>query len=311
MLLAEAFFYSRKVLALIKGLIKGLYPRFRSEKKIIRLSTELETFNEKILHRMRSDRNPMLKMFSDKLQTRDYVANLGLGQILPDLYWTGDALPELAVSLPKFQSFVLKPSKGSGATIICLSTLADEKTKKFKVFSNPWGIYLYNSKNFDLPRSLYLCSKWINEDYSKRKNVFEEWAYSGHNQKIIMEEVLLDRNDQLPKDYKVFVFHGKAKLIQVDYDRFGKHTRSFYTPVWEKLDLTCIYPLNGTLEEKPEELQEMLAHAEAIGNQINFIRLDFYITANGLKFGEATVYPGGGVDKFEPLELNRKIASYW
>ena len=311
MLLAEGFFYIRKVFELMKGLLKGTYPRIRSEKKIIQLTYELETLNAKILHRMRVDRNPMLKIFSDKLQSREYVANLGLARILPDLYWTGDSISELAKLCLKFESFVLKPSKGSGAIIISLKTLTDEQSRKFKVFSNPWGMYLYNSKEFDLPRALYICSKWINEDYSKRKNALEEWAYSGHRQEIIMEEVLRNRDNQLPKDYKVFVFHGKAKLIQVDYDRFGNHTRSFYSPSWEKLDLICIYPLNGTLEQKPEELQEMLSYAEAIGSEIDFIRLDFYITEDGVKFGEATVYPGGGVDKFEPIELNRRLASYW
>jgi hypothetical protein len=148
-------------------------------------------------------------------------------------------------------------------------------------------------------------------DYSNRFDSFEEWGYSGGNKQIILEQAMFDRNGKLPKDYKIFVFHGKAKFIQVDYNRFGRHTRAFYTSDWEKLDLLCLFPISKNIEEVPDELEEMLNYSEAIAHEIDFLRVDFYITNDGVKFGETTIYPGGGVDVFKPLELNRKIGSYW
>jgi hypothetical protein len=260
---------------------------------------------------MKKDRNPMLKVFSDKLLTREYVTKLGLNHILPELYWSGDNLEELRNILPNFQNFVLKPSEGSGATLICSDNIDEQGIKKFHFFNDPWHVYLYNSLNFDSDRALYLCSKWLEEDYSERPDSFQEWGYSGYNQKILLEQLLVDHDDKLPKDYKVFVFHGSAKLIQVDYNRFSNHTRAFFTPNWEKLDLLCLYAQSTIFEAKPPELEKMLEHAEAIANEIDFLRVDFYISKDGIKFGETTIYPGGGVDQFTPHGFNQLIGSYW
>jgi len=260
---------------------------------------------------MNYDRNPLLMIFADKLQTRAYVSELGLGHLVPDLYWSGDNLRELAEIIPGLQNFVLKPSQGSGATIICSNVFSDEETSRFRFYSNPWGVILYNPGNFDADRALNLCSNWLRQDYSKRVDAFEEWGYSGSKQRILVEEVLVDQSNQLPKDYKVFVFHGKAKFVQVDYNRFGNHSRAFFTSDWEKLDLLCIYPMSTITEKRPAELEEILGYSETIAKEIDFLRVDFYITQDGVKFGETTVYPGGGVDPFTPLELNREIGSYW
>jgi hypothetical protein len=260
---------------------------------------------------MRNDRNPLLKMFADKLQTRSYVSDLGFSHLLPDLYWSGESILELAEVIDNLENFVLKPSRGSGATIICSNALSDDEVSKFRFYRNPWSVVLYNPRNFDALRAQDLCSKWLQLDYSKRVDTFEEWGYSGGRQRILIEEVLLDQRSKLPKDYKVFVFHGNAILIQVDYDRFGNHTRMFFNENWENLDLLCIYPMASIVEARPQEFEEMLRLAEAISKEIDFLRVDFYITNQGLKFGECTIYPGGGIDEFSPLELNRKIAESW
>jgi hypothetical protein len=126
-----------------------------------------------------------------------------------------------------------------------------------------------------------------------------------------MEELLVASGDRLPPDYKLFVFGGQCHFIQVDYDRFSSHTRAFYSKDWERLSISCIYPQAEFDEAKPKLLKQMLIIAERIAQDIDFLRVDLYITDSGIKIGECTVYPGGGIDEFQPRELSVKYAAFW
>jgi hypothetical protein len=295
----------------IVGLAKGRYPRIVS-KVIIRQKTRNPlTLNEKILFRMQSDRNPRLQIFGSKIRTRRFLQAAELGQYLPRLIWAGTDLLELSRKIDTENDFVLKPDCGSGATIIFSDLLRNVTPKDIKLFDNPWGLFVYTSENTDTTKILQTCEMWQKKHYGFRKNTYPEWAYQKRSSLILMEELLITSDGQLPRDYKLFVFGGRCHLIQVDYDRFFSHTRAFYSRDWERLNISCIYPQFEFDETKPRLLEQMILISERIAQGIDFLRVDLYITNSGIKIGECTVYPGGGIDQFDPREINLKYGALW
>jgi hypothetical protein len=55
----------------------------------------------------------------------------------------------------------------------------------------------------------------------------------------------------------------------------------------------------------------MLNLAKSLSEGIDFIRVDLYCTDKGIKFGELTNYPEGGVADIKPKELSNQFAKNW
>ena len=107
------------------------------------------------------------------------------------------------------------------------------------------------------------------------------------------------------------VFDGKVKLIWVDQDRFLDHRRNFYSARWEAfLDVSFNYP-RGALDSRPPRLEEMVAVAERLGDQIDFMRVDLYNIGDRVVFGEITNYPEGGCARFTPPEFDEQLGRRW
>ena len=110
------------------------------------------------------------------------------------------------------------------------------------------------------------------------------------------------------KDYKLFCFNGKVKYIQVDFNRFKKHTKNIYDTNWDLQNVEINYPNDPNhIIQKPELLSEMIQMAELLSKDIPFIRVDFYSIEKQLFFGELTFYPGGGLMPFNPKDWDKKF----
>ena len=74
------------------------------------------------------------------------------------------------------------------------------------------------------------------------------------------------------KDYKVYVFNGIPKLIQVDFNRFSDHKRRFYDVNWNKMNFSYKYSDDEDIEiKKLVHLNEMLQISEKISKNISFV----------------------------------------
>ena len=109
---------------------------------------------------------------------------------------------------------------------------------------------------------------------------------------MIVEEFLSEDGVSAPKDYKLFCFHGVPKLIQVDSDRFGQHSRNFYDTGWNRLPMTFRYP-GGPEDEQPRPLEEMLRIAARLASRFAFVRVDLYASRSQVRVGELTFCPEG------------------
>ncbi len=242
------------------------------------------TFNQKLLRKMVLDRRPLLTTFADKVAVRDYVAQTVGSQILPRLHAvvTDPAALDLS-SLPT--KFVVKPSHGSGM------------------------IWIVEDRD-ELDRNLLVatCRGWLATRYA---DVEQEWAYRHVPARIVIEELLLDSDGHIPPDYKFFVFHGQARLVQVDSDRFGNHCRNLLRPDWTPVDARLVYPPAESAPSRPDSLDEMIHIAEALGHDTDFVRVDLYDVNRRIVFGELTSYPGGAREAFIPESFDVELGRCW
>ena len=87
--------------------------RYQSQHNEFCLLLKPKTFNQKIFYKLTYDRRPLLVIFADKLQAREYVREKISGQVLVNLLAVADRPEEIRFEqLP--QCFVLKANHGSG-----------------------------------------------------------------------------------------------------------------------------------------------------------------------------------------------------
>jgi hypothetical protein len=239
-------------------------------------------FNEKILVKILTDRRPYLTLFSDKLRVRDYVRRAAPALLLPGLYWWSehaDALPFEA--LP--DEFVLKANHGSG-----------------------WNCLVQNKAQLRRADLVKLARTWLRSDFTI---VGREWAYRSIRRAVFAEQLLHDDRQAAPADYKLFVFNGKVRVIQVDRDRFTRHTQVLYDEHWNRIEGT-VAAAQGEARARPVSLAAMLEAAEALSAGVDFVRVDLYEIDGKAYFGELTSSPNKGMSPFRPPALDRMLGDY-
>jgi hypothetical protein len=242
------------------------------------------TFNEKILCRNLFDRRPVLTQIADKAAVRTYVESRLGKWILPELYHLTTQPESIPFdTLP--DRFVVKPTHGSG-----------------------WYRLVTDKSALDRAALIEACSGWLKRNYHKETG---EIAYKHIVPRILVEEFIDDGSGTAPIDYKLFVFGGTVELIQVDTGRLTDHRRRLYTPAWKKLDVRFEYDdVDGDVP-RPPHLADMIAAAETVGRDWDFIRADFYDTATRVYFGELTMTPEGGRGRFHPKEFDCYLGTRW
>lgn len=241
------------------------------------------TFNEKLQWLKLYDHNPAYIKMVDKYASKEIVSKkAGEQYIVPSLgKWErfGDIDFE---KLP--DKFVLKTNHdNAGVVIVKDKSKLDKKAAK---------IFL----------SLHL-----NDDYYLHGR---EWPYKYVERCIFAEELLEDLNDSV-KDYKVFCFAGKPMYIMTvegGHEDETRIIRRIYNPKWEKVNVGLHGKNNEkTVENKPEQLEEMLRVAGKLSEGFKHIRVDFYIVKGRLYVGELTLYHMSGHEKFRPQSFDRHL----
>ncbi len=240
-------------------------------------------FNEKILHKILNDRRPLLTLFADKLRVRDFVRHTAPSLSLPGLYWwsaRADALPFRR--LPR--QFVLKANHGSG-----------------------WNLIVRDKEDLQCSDVSRMARKWLESDFTI---VGRERFYEPIRRAVFAEELLSGgKAATLPDDYKLFVFGGKVRIIQVDHDRFGRHSQVLYDRDWTLVPGT-VAAAQGSEIAPPGSLAQMIAAAEALSLGVDFVRVDLYDVEGHVYFGELTNSPNKGLSPFQPRSLDRALGDF-
>jgi hypothetical protein len=279
------------------NLLKNIFAKLVSSKMLIQLRyyyifgslpnlTTPRKFNEKVQWRKLNERNPLFVVCADKVLVKDWVREkIGKEFIIPTLYY-GKALP-LVSERGWHVPLVIKANHGSG-----------------------WNYFVKNEKDLIWMKIEKLTKRWL-----KNKNYGEfngEWLYSRIKPQILVEPYIFSENNMNPTDYKVWVFNGQPKFIQVDTDRDFDLKESFYDLNWNKMDL-CLGKKRHTdiALEKPKSLNLILELATKLGKHFDFVRVDFYEVNGKPYFGEMTFYPNAGYSDIQPLEWDQKLGDFW
>jgi hypothetical protein len=298
--------WSLRCWRVIRGFAQGKFLLSLSTAKL-KQSANLETLSGKIRHKMAFDRSPQLTVFADKVAVREYVgARIGQ-QFLPQVFDVFESSEDL-LGYPYPTEFALKANHGSGAMILVSKNAPRENKLPRVIKSGNWEHFLITPSEFEVEKAKSFSDVWLKQSYYYRFGNFPEWAYKDIQPKMMLEEIMLDMEGRLPWDYKFMMIHGECAYIQV---RGQKNTRDLFDVSWNRIKGKNLYP-ESTLEiQPPQSLREMLEIARELSRGVDFIRVDLYETSAGVKFGELTNYPDGGIATFDPPTLDRQFGALW
>ena len=243
---------------------------------------EPRRFSELVQRRKLYDRDPRWPMLADKIAAKEHVADvLGREWIIPTL-WHGTHLPLMP---PWPRPFVLKSSHASQQ---CLFVRNEAEAAMWP----------------DMRRT---AQRWLRSSYG---TYLGEWLYSEIPPRVLVEP-FVGRGNVAPFDYKFFVFDGRVEMVQVDLDRETAHRRVMFDRDWRRLPFALEFPTDQRPIPRPATLDRMIAGAETLGRPFDFVRVDFYEVGDRPLFGEMTLYPGSGLDRFRPAHFDEYVGAYW
>ena len=147
-----------------------------------------------------------------------------------------------------------------------------------------------------------VAPRWLERSYGE---ILDEWHYGEAERTLIVEPFIGTDAAVLPLDYKVYVFGGRAQIVQLHVGRGEDHR-------WTQFDRDWI-PVsdNPIVASPPTNLAAMLDAAERLAAGHDFLRVDFYDVDGKLWFGEFCLFPGSGLDPFRPDALDRMLGDCW
>lgn len=264
------------------------------------------TFNDKVRYKMLRDHRELMVVFADKAAVRDHVASVVGPHVLPELLHVLDDPRALkGMTLPS--AYVVKPTHGSGVAVL-VSPSADPDSR-LPTVRDSWTYRHVRPEHVSVEHLVALGEHWLAQLYGQGPN--REWAYGHVPRRLLVEEFLVGPDGSVPDDYKLFVFHGGCRYVQVDRGRFDARTQDFFTSDWAHLPLSGGHPWATPSPPRPPRLGEMIRIAELLGRGTDFVRVDLYDLPDRIVFGELSSFPAGGDSPFDPEYFNLEFGSHW
>ena len=239
-----------------------------------------QTFNEKLYWLMLYYRPPIATTVADKYAVRAYVAERVGSGILSDLYGVCDRADDIDFdALP--EAFVLKVNWGWRMNVLCP-----------------------RKADLDLPATRAQLTEWM------RRSLYwttREWPYKDIRPRIIAERLLIDSMQGNPTEYSFFCFGGEPAFVRAQRDRATHVTADTFDLKWQVPPFVINRPNTGRVVTRPSNFDEMVECARTLSAGWPFIRVDLYEVDGATIFGELTLYPGAGTNRFFPAEYDR----YW
>jgi hypothetical protein len=305
---------SKDLWALLKPRVKGIliltYPGLVSWIHLFILALWPNNFTRRIAQKMMWDRNPQQTLFADKYQVRNFVSDRIGPEYLSKILWAGTYLETLnKKNLP--DKYVIKPNHGSHAAIL-VSPEYELKNKLPKPNkSTGWNQYFIHPDSLNLNGLNLIIKYWLSINYYKMPNKFHEWAYKNIYPMIIIEEFLQGENGLAPDEYRFFMFNGECDLVYCYKNRFNDDNISLMDPKGKVIAGRYLGLESTSNFQTPKEFGTMLELSKKLSRGVNFVRVDLYLTDNGIIFSELTNYPMGALSKFYPKNLNKQIGKKW
>jgi hypothetical protein len=211
-----------------------------------------------------------------KVGSKYIVPLLGVYEHPKEIEW--QTLPE---------KFVLKPSHASGAFRIVDQSLGINKDELSK-----------------------LAEQWLIHDYF---DVSLEWGYRGIPRRLLAEPFLQSPSGTQVLEIEIYTFAGRAALINLI--RGIKHTpdrsHAWFDATGRRIQVDMGYrTANITIQS--DIIRSAVDLAEFISADFSSLRVDLYLTGDGLKIAELTPYTNGGTTMWNPRTLDELLGMlFW
>lgn len=238
--------------------------RIHTHKKLNLKNPEL--FNEKLMYikLQQYDNNPLIIRCSDKVQLPEYLKEKGYNNLTSKIIKIYDDANKIDFDeLPN--RFALKCNHGCKFNII-----------------------VRDKDKLDIVKTRRILNRWMKKKYGYAT---VETHYFNIKPCIFAEEFIDDGSDGFPKDYKVYVFNGKAKCVLVCANRERKLEQKMYDLDWKELNYLKESVKSKNDIAKPYHFDEMIRISEDLAKPFDFVRVDFYDTMDKLILGELTFTP--------------------
>ena len=249
--------------------------------------TTPRTHNQRIVHKMIFDRDPLLIITSDKVKVREYVRKK-LGKEKAE-----------QVLIPQFH--VTKSGKDFPRDIW---------EKEFFMKANHASGYNRLVKPGDDPQEIKnLAQFWLSQSFGQ---VNHAWAYKDIPRRVLCEQVIRDEKGEIPMDIKLHCFHGQVKMILFLQDRFGNTSRVYTDENLREIPGSQMLG-EKTLDKIPDlaNLSELISLGEKLSQDFIFSRIDLYAVGEKIYFGEITHYSGAGTRRFDDLQTDLGFGELW
>lgn len=233
-----------------------------------------KAFTEKINWLKLYYRPDILTKLADKYEVRGYVRErVGAGYLIP-LIAVFNEVEEINFSnLP--EQYILKATHGSGWNIICR-----------------------DKGSFDVKSAIRFLKLFLTTNYYQ---INRSWEYKNIKPRIVCEQFLVTGEGEGLDDYKIHCFQGQPKYIQHLTGRLAGQTEgTFYDLTWEPQEFYFTNPKHNCAAPAPSNLVEMLDIAVTLSEDLPYARIDLYNQDGKIYFGEITLHPVNGMDKFFP-----------
>ena len=211
----------------------------------------------------------------DMVGSKYIVPLLGVYEHPKEIDW--QTLPE---------KFVLKPSHASGPFRIVDQSLGLNKDELSE-----------------------LAEQWLILDFF---DVSLEWGYRGIPRRLLMEPFLQSPSGTQALEIEIYTFAGKAALINLINGMKNTPDRrhAWFDAKGRRIQVDMGYPpANITIQS--DIFRSAVELAECISADFSSLRVDLYLTGDGLKIGELTPYTNGGATKWKPRTLDELLGLLW
>ena len=244
------------------------------------------TFNEKLQWLKLNDRKPIYTTMVDKYRAKQWAADkIGDQYVIPTLA-VYDSVDEIDLDkLP--DQFVLKCNHDCGSVVIC----KDKSTFDLEVAKKKLGEAL--KKNY------YWNSR--------------EWPYKNVKRCVFAEKYLGTLAEDDIIDYKMMTFRGRVNCCFTCTNRKSDNglNVTVYDREWERMPFgRSNHPADVNPIPKPKSYEEMVEISERLGENMLFVRVDFYEIEERPYVGEMTLYPAAGFEDFEPKEWDKTLGDW-
>lgn len=228
--------------------------------------------------------NPLVRLCSDKLRVRDFVAFKGLCELLVPIVGVYRSAKEIAWdTLPP--KFVVKPNHSSQMVLFCR-----------------------DPASFDRRRAEARLQRWLRRN---RSLLYAETNYRGIPRRILVEPLL---GEEAPLvEHKIHCACGEVFRIVTILDRTdGRLTLSRNDLQWNRLPKTGVNPYTVEVSiPRPAYGDELVEIARRLSEDFLRCRVDLVHADGRLWFGEITFYSEGGHLPRATPEYDRLEASHF